>query len=339
MKKRLNIGFFSICFLAAIIAEAYFVQAESENLISVGGIGLVVLITGYLLFDSIRSKLVQSMKDMRFYLDQHLREETYRWDERFTEVNNLCKATYTATKKNSAMLSGQLEGVLQRIDRLDENTTRALQTIAELQRKSLEGQKNALNYEINHNKENTKQIIRALKEAHEEGKHNASDELWTKLLSSMEKNNELLETSISTLNQMMSDRTFERTSTQNTSLSQEFSEDFYEELDSTDQINEESTFIETEDWGLGMISGSDTIEEKDRSINEEENTPDVSSALMEETVPEAMDYNYEEDLIPDKEAEIESPEVSQPTITPLYDDPNKSLSADEIAALFASLGK
>jgi hypothetical protein len=278
------------------------------------------------------------MKDVRFYLDQYLREEAYRWDERFTESNNLWKATYTATKKNSAMLSGELESVLQRLDRLDENTTRALQTVSELQRKSLEGQKNALNYEIHHNKENTRQIIKALNDVHEEGNHNASEELLTKLLLSMEKNNELLETQISTLNQMMSDRTFERTPIQNTSLSQEFSEDFYEELDTTDQINEESTFSETEDWDLGTISGSDTIEENDWSINQE-NTPDVSSALMEETVPEAMDYKYEEDLMPNKEAEIEPPAESQPTITPLYDDPNKSLSADEIAALFASFGK
>lgn len=336
MKKRLTIGFFSICFLAAVITEAYFIQAESGNLFSVAGIGLVVLITGYLLFDSIRSKLVQSTKDMRFYLDQYLREETYKWDERFTEANNLWKATYTATKKNSAALSGQLEGVLQRIDRLEDNTTRALQTVAELQKKSLEGQKNALNYEINHNKENTRQIIKAL---HEAGDHTASDELWSKLLSSMEKNNELLETQVSTLNQMLENRTFERTPDLKVSSPQEFREDFYEELDSSDQINEEDTFKGIEDWDLGTITGMDTVEENTWSTGEEENTPDISPDLIDEAVPEAMDLNFVEDLLPSKEAVSEPTTEEQSTITPLYDDPNKKLSADEIAALFASFGQ
>ncbi len=218
MKKRLNLMFLSICFLAAIVIEAYFIQRPEEDLLSVAGIGAVVLITGYLWMDGIRS----------FFTGK------------YTEIINLQKAVYTATKKDTMEVTRQLSELLARMEVMENNTINALQVIADLQKKALEGQKNALNYKINYNKENTKQIIAAV----QEGSNRA----------------ELLEL-----------------------LSR-----LYNRLDGTYQAakeNPEEEFFEEED-------------------------------LTSEAVTQASSV-----------------------IAPLYDDPNKNLSTDEIASLFASFGQ
>ncbi len=215
MKKRLNLMFFSICFLAAIVTEAYFIQRVEEDLISVAGIGVVVLITGYLWMDSLRGLFMQ----------------------KYTEIINLHKAVYTATKKDTAEVTNQLTELLARMEIMENNTASALQLITEYQKKALEGQKNALNYKINYNKENTKQIISAV----QEGSNRA----------------ELLEL-----------------------LSK-----LYHRLDG----------------------------------NEREK------------------INPEDELFQEEDLTSESVTSANPGVIPLYDDPNKNLTTDEIASLFASV--
>ncbi len=165
MKKKLNIVFFSLCFLGSVIAEAYFIQAGASHLFSIIALGAVVLITGYLWMDSIRSKLSESGKEIKNYIDRMYLEETGRWNERLNELQNLQKATYTATKKNTATLSEQLEELIDRIDSLEVNNASALQRLADLQIKALEGQKKALSLEINYNKENARQLMKAIGES------------------------------------------------------------------------------------------------------------------------------------------------------------------------------
>ncbi len=215
MKKRLNLMFFSICFLAAIVTEAYFIQRVEEDLISVAGIGVVVLITGYLWMDSLRGLFMQ----------------------KYTEIINLHKAVYTATKKDTAEVTNQLTELLARMEIMENNTASALQLITEYQKKALEGQRNALNYKINYNKENTKQIISAV----QEGSNRA----------------ELLEL-----------------------LSK-----LYHRLDGNER---------------------EKINPEDKLFQEED--------LTSESVTSA-----------------------NPGVIPLYDDPNKNLTTDEIASLFASV--
>lgn len=232
MNKRMNTVFFGICFLAAILTETYFIQLQNGDILSVAGIGAVVLLTGYLLLGSIRDLWIKNSEKMKFVLDKIYQEETQKWDERYTELLNMQKATYTATKKNTAMLQEQLDNISSRLEAFEKSSEKASLKMTELQKKSLEGQKNALNLEINYNKENTKQLIKVLRE--------------------------------------------------------------------------ESSRINPKE--LNLI--------QDNSIQE--------NSSME--LP-----------IKGNEEEISLPEA--PAVVPLYDDPNKALTPDEIAGLFASFGK
>jgi hypothetical protein len=252
MIKKLNTVFFSICFLAALIAENYCIQRLDGDLVSVVGIGIVVLIMGYLLLDSIRNHWKKSSENVRFALEKTYQEETEKWNERFIELSNLQKATYTATKKNTEILKSQLDQIIS----LLESNEMAFAKITELQKKSLEGQKNALNLEINYNKENTKHLIKVL---HEESEKNDYQEELRQIINLLENKRP-----------------------EGISMDRNKSDDF---------IEEPITETEEPDLDLSVSETDDFIE----------------------------------------------PEI--PAVVPLYDDPNKSLTADEIAKLFASVGK
>lgn len=391
------------------MAESYFMQTGAGDLFSVAGIGVVVLITGYLLLDSIRSKLIESSKGAKFYLDQIYQEETQRGNERYTELANLQKATYSATKKNTAMLSEQFEEILLRLETLEINNTKALNKMTELQKKALEGQKNALNLEINYNKENTKQLIKVLRE---EGKRSDTNELLNKILESLEKNNDLLQTQINDRKSSMYSENFynqhdkadyiakEELEDNDTAagLSMDYitdpneltvaswssePEEKVENLTDTgwsmeaeievdrlgtgwdSEVKQEADSFETKGWDIASdaeednpleteqasetnseIDNIDSIglnadvnEELDKLISgwdldtlTEVNAPDISATMGVEPITEALDTtNIDADV-------NETPE-SKPEIKPLYEDPNKALTADEIAALFASFGQ
>ncbi|MHB8127971.1 MAG: hypothetical protein ACYDEX_03130 [Mobilitalea sp.] len=303
MKKRINIIFFSICFFAALLAEAYCIQVLEGDLFSVVGIGIVVLITGYLLMDAVRTQLIRSSENAKTYMEHMYKEEAEKWNERFTEFVNLQKATYTATKKNTAMMAEQFEEILLRMETVEANNAKAIQKITELQKKSLEGQKNALNLEINYSKENTKQLINVLRE---EGNHIELKEQLKLITSYLEDNNELLKAHMNN----REDKGYgfdsgfnikkESGFAQDNFMDKSFTEDFYEELDTQDHVEED--------------------------VGNEENASETSMFFEEELELEAINSVMEA-------------EETVPTVTPLYDDPNKALTADEIANLFASFGK
>lgn len=303
MKKRLNILFFSICFFAALLAETYCIQVLEGDLFSVVGIGIVVLITGYLLMDAVRTELIRSSKNAKAYMEHIYKEEAEKWNERFTEFINLQKATYTATKKNTAMMAEQFVEVLSRMETLEVNNAKAIQKITELQKKSLEGQKNALNLEINYSKENTKQLIKVLRE---EGNHLELKEQLTLITSYLEENNELLKAHRNNIEDkgygFDSGLNIKKESrfAQDNFMDKSFTEDFYKHLDTQDHVEED--------------------------VQNDDNASETSKFFEEELEPEAINSVMEE-------------EETVPTITPIYDDPNKALTADEIANLFASFGK
>ena len=243
MKKRLNIIFFSLCFIASIIIEAYFLQAEKTDIPSIAGMGIVVLITGYLLLDSLRSRLDDGTKALKAYVDQMIQKHLEHANEHYTELNNLQKANYTATKKNTVLISGQLADTMNRLDKMEEKTSKALYKIAELQKKSLEGQKNALNYEINYNKENTRQLIKVLRE--ENNRTEVSD-LMARLLESMNRNNELLEAQLNKLNSMSLENVYIREADGEKSFSRAFEEQDNHQLDSLRNTDREEIPEEAE---------------------------------------------------------------------------------------------
>ena len=293
MKKWINTIFMGSCFILAILIEIYGILVWKGDMFSSVALGVVVLITGFLFMDSLRSKIEQGAKSAKFYVDHLLDEETEKWTERHTEMFNLQKASYTATKKNSAVLSEQFGAVLLRLEALEKSNAVALQKIIELQKKSLEGQKNALNLEINYNKENTKKILAYLQD---EDKNKDLSEQLSKILTLLESNKESL--SIQPIQETAYEENFLKAEDLDG-----LSEDFYDQLSTVDHIEEITA--------------------------EEENASEADWPSME--VPELEAVNPI-DEINEEEEEIQK-------VVPLYDDPNKALTAEEIASLFASFGQ
>lgn len=135
MLKKINSIFFGLFFLIALILEIFVIGKFDGDLFTTIGIGVVVLITGYIFMDTVRSQSQESINNVKLDLEKSQKEELELIKKELKQLLDIQKASYTATKKNGFMLE-----------------------------KSMEGQKNALNIEINHNKENTKYLIEVFKD-------------------------------------------------------------------------------------------------------------------------------------------------------------------------------
>lgn len=157
MKNKLNIGFFCVCFIASLIAESYCIF--NRDWFSVIGIGIVSLILAYLLIDSIRTRWKNTVGKLENVIDTY-EEQIKLQNDRYMEVNKLQKATYTALKKNTLLINEKFDDIQNRLDNFEKKNEK----IIKLQRKALEGQKNALNIEVNYHKENTEHLIETIHE-------------------------------------------------------------------------------------------------------------------------------------------------------------------------------
>lgn len=312
MKKRLNIMFFSLCFLGTVIAETYFIQTDAGDHFSVIALGVVVLITGYLLMDSIRGRILEGSKGIKVYIDQMYLEEKERLNEHYQEVQNLQKAAYTAVKKNTATISEKLEELIDRVDSLEDNQARALQKLGDLQLKALEGQKKALSLEINYNKENTKQLMKTIRET---GASVETIELLGRIAERIENNTQVLQQELQLMNIKASETSFKQQLESNWEVNPASE---MEELSQTGWDKEVEIEWESEADSLDGI----TSEENNPVVAEHYKIPDIVPIEDKETIPEAV------------EAKVQRQEIQ-----PIYEDPNKALSTDEIAALFASFSQ
>ncbi|MDF2544203.1 MAG: hypothetical protein K0S47_3921 [Herbinix sp.] len=388
MKKRMNVVFFGLCFLAAVMAELYVILHLKDDYLSLFGIGAVVLITGYLFFDGIRSFINKTIDFTKFTVEKWYMEETEKQKEWFGENNNIHKATYSAIKKNTVVFQDRMDELSERINTIEQSHIQTLEKLIELQKMSMEGQKKALNLEINYNKENTKQVIQAITEE--------IDKLYQRnpvgqvipILEEIKNELQLLkQTGITMLSAegtnslkdiLMNDEPEQSVSYENEFLREkkdldELSKSMYEEDSSVDvdltslmeeetektmeEDIEESTEESIED--LYRLGGQTNFTELSED-NKEENQIEISGVLEDNKVNELLDTQMTEDMSSEESDDLttiaessltEDTLIDQsmidslmnesnpaPAITPLYTDPNKALTPEEIAALFASLG-
>lgn len=164
MSKILNSVFFGLFFITSLILEIYCIHILNGDLFTTIGIGVVVLISGYLLMDSIRSQWKESMNAMHKELESKYQEVNEKLAMSLSQMHDLQKGTYVATKKNANVLQEEIKDILESLDSMVKEQQKVMEDIIQLQKKSMEGQKNAINLELNYNKENTKQLIDAFKE-------------------------------------------------------------------------------------------------------------------------------------------------------------------------------
>ncbi|NLZ81881.1 MAG: hypothetical protein GX913_08820 [Clostridiales bacterium] len=184
MLKKINSIFFGLFFLIALILEIYVIYKFEGDLFTVIGIGVVVLITGYIFMDTVRSQSQEAINNIKLDLEKSQKEQLELIRKELNQLLDISKASYTATKKNGFILEDEIKAILNNLDSKGQDYISFLTSIEKLQRKSMEGQKNALNLELNQNKESTKQVIEAFKE--ENGRLERQQEELKKLLAGLE---------------------------------------------------------------------------------------------------------------------------------------------------------
>ncbi len=399
-KKKKNIIAIGGCFITTLLLQIYSIELVHVSIMFPIGLGLLALMIGYFFMDAIRQYVEQERMDDKFYLDHAISHESEKWLERCTELLNMQKATYAATKKNAEYQIKQFDEVLLRIDALEKNQAASLFKIIELQTKALEGQKKALNIEINHSKENVNKIMERLQE---EPKEEVSSIQFEKLLSLEESNQKLFQDQLDRLVEIKDHlEAVEKVIAQAPAPQRVFIDDYYQEepVASDEQLTSGIFSLEEE-----SSKEEDDFEEKSEETFTgiyEETFPGISEELFEGTQKETFEgveessFNeiheesfkdsFKEDFLQEsnsledtmsmgievmdrdftKESDytisfetkenaseavrsLEDPELeaavslnenaSDAMVLPIYDDPNKALTADEIAKLFASFGQ
>ncbi len=317
MKNKLNSVFFSCFFIAVLLAELYVTFILKADPITVGGIGIVLLISLYLLLDSLRSQWKQSRDKLIFYLEHLYREEVEKSDVRYTELLNLQKASYASAKKNAARLEEKLEELMERLHLMERSNSEALSRVAELQRKLMDGQKNALNIEVNYQKENTKALIAAIKE---EAERLNPEDILEHILQILKDRRELPSQE-------------EQLKAPQLQYEEEYANVWEDQVPVLTDYSEENS---KED-----LQQEDIVEELQQgNIVEELLQEDSLEELLQENVVEELQQeDIAEELQQEELTESEDMLSTSPEVVPLYDDPNKSLTREEIASLFASYGK
>ena len=316
--------------MAALLMEAYSIRAFDGNFISVVGFGIVVMIVGYLLLDSIRTLLKKSIQNVKISLEKVYQEELQKQQDRFAEGMQIQKAIYTITKKNHLILMETFEDLLSRVETMERSNEKSISEIVTYQNKLVEGQKQALKIEVNYNKENTRQIIEAI---NDNETLLGQKEILDSILTYLEKNSSIYEEKLV------------RASEAAPSISEKpKDEEEIEELIEVDTVEDHDEVAEREidehtqianDQEQSILSDED-IEELIKTggllSDEDGAVEDNSEGINVDSEVDTRELESTSDELPMKEEEA----TEAVNVTPLYDDPNKALSADEIAALFAS---
>ncbi|HHT87621.1 MAG TPA: hypothetical protein GX002_01200 [Clostridiales bacterium] len=151
MKRKVCIILFGTSFLVAILGEAYLLNAAQPHIFSIIGIGIVVILTGFLFFDSVWEYISSEISKKELLREKEASQYSEKLDERCSELLNIQKATYAALKKSDIKLQEEIK-------ELSEKLTQVIRT----QNKIMNGQAKALNIILNYSKKHAKEIIRAI---------------------------------------------------------------------------------------------------------------------------------------------------------------------------------
>jgi len=146
MKSKLSIMLFGLSFLIALLGEAYLLTSPRRDLFSITGIGIVVILTGYLWFDTLWEYISGKYHENALLWEKSRKLEAEKWNTIHTEILNIQKATYSALKKSVIKTEADLNRIINLLEKIDE------------------GQSKTLNITVNCSKEQSKEIIEAIRE-------------------------------------------------------------------------------------------------------------------------------------------------------------------------------
>jgi predicted PurR-regulated permease PerM len=121
MKEKTIILLFGLCFLISLLGEIYLLNASNPHAFSIIGIGIVVVLTGYLWIDSIWEYVSNIINKNKLMYEDLIKQENEKWEARYTELLKIQKATYVAVKKSDLKLQEEIKNLSDRIASLEDD--------------------------------------------------------------------------------------------------------------------------------------------------------------------------------------------------------------------------
>ena len=121
MKEKTIILLFGLCFLISLLGEIYLLNASNPHAFSIIGIGIVVVLTGYLWIDSIWEYVSNIINKNKLMYEDLIKQENEKWEARYTELLKIQKATYVAVKKSVLKLQEEIKNLSDRIASLEDD--------------------------------------------------------------------------------------------------------------------------------------------------------------------------------------------------------------------------
>lgn len=121
MKEKTLILLFGICFLISLLGEIYLLNASNPHVFSIIGIGIVVVLTGYLWIDTIWEYVSSIINKNKLMYEDLIKQENEKWEARYTELLKIQKATYVAVKKSDLKLQEEIKNLSDRIASLEDD--------------------------------------------------------------------------------------------------------------------------------------------------------------------------------------------------------------------------
>lgn len=121
MKEKTIILLFGLCFLISLLGEIYLINASNPHAFSIIGIGIVVVLTGYLWIDSIWEYVSNIINKNKLMYEDLIKQENEKWEARYTELLKIQKATYVAVKKSDLKLQEEIKNLSDRIASLEDD--------------------------------------------------------------------------------------------------------------------------------------------------------------------------------------------------------------------------
>ena len=299
MKEKLVIGFTSVFEALFLLLELYFMIHSDDNFTVMIVIAICMVLV---LFFLVMAIIDLSQKTKRRELQE------------FEDIYKAQKASYLATKK-------YFDEIGERLSTLEENTAFPAEDI-------ISAQKAMAKVTISRNKENAEALM------------NANDELIQRVFGFEEKlsesNQEILRQQQDLIQQTKED--MERNH-------QSMQDQFQALQDALQQMQQSATFISP--TVENILQEETPIPQETMSVNQEmteseETEFEAASQALDDLLGEqdmsSLD-DMEEELPSLDEMDVEMPEMDNLAMEeelPDLSDPNKQLSADEIAALFAN---
>lgn len=121
MKEKTIVLLFGLCFLISLLGEIYLINASNPHAFSIIGIGIVVVLTGYLWIDSIWEYVSNIINKNKLMYEDLIKQENEKWEARYTELLKIQKATYVAVKKSDLKLQEEIKNLSDRIASLEDD--------------------------------------------------------------------------------------------------------------------------------------------------------------------------------------------------------------------------